>query len=415
MYVNNKLTNELYTIVLRKKSALKKFLPQKAVKSISEYVLSKRRLNQKPLAYSCEAYPFGVNLIGFASSSIGLGQSLRLYAKMLKQADIPFCVIDVTELFGLKKTVRHGFQTSYKPKYSINMVHLNPDVLSRLDLYYSKKLWDFRINIGIWLWELETIPDKWVKEQFRFSEIITPSQFCKRSFEKSLNIPVVKIQYGFNPGKRNEYIHKDKPFTVLVMFDSNSTTARKNPFGAVLAYKQAFGGQKDVRLIIKVNNPQEKCIKAIKKAATGLGEVKIITENMTKQGVKKLIAGSDVLLSLHRSEGFGLCIAEAMLSGTAVVSTGWSGSHELTAGLETEVGYSMTDINDKTGIYPKGSSWAEPDTAKAAEILKRLYFDKDFYKAQTEKGMNKMISEFSIKKQSAKLLAELLYLADSEC
>ena len=98
MYVNNKLTNELYTIVLRKKSALKKFLPQKAVKSISEYVLSKRRLSQKPLAYSCEAYPFGVNLIGFASSSIGLGQSLRLYAKMLKQADIPFCVIDVTEL-----------------------------------------------------------------------------------------------------------------------------------------------------------------------------------------------------------------------------------------------------------------------------------------------------------------------------
>jgi glycosyltransferase involved in cell wall biosynthesis len=164
-------------------------------------------------------------------------------------------------------------------------------------------------------------------------------------------------------------------FQGVSVFDFNSSLARKNPRGSMAAWTQAFGGNAECELTLKTQNGGlfPEALAALRAAAPA--NVRIVDEVWPYERVKALIAGADVLVSLHRAEGFGLTPAEAMALGTPVLATAFSGVLDfMDEACALLVPSRPTPVDDPQGVY-RGQSWAEPDVAAAAEALVRLRAD----------------------------------------
>jgi len=166
---------------------------------------------------------------------------------------------------------------------------------------------------------------------------------------------------------------------VLVAFNLASSFARKNPLAAIAAFRQAFGDRADRLLMVKIGNPAHAPgdFGAIEAAVAGARNIRVETRTLPAAEAHALTLAADIVLSLHRSEGFGLVPAEAMLLGRPVIATGWSGNMTF---MDDEcaalIRYRLVPARDPRGVYAvAGASWAEPDIAHAAEWLRRLADD----------------------------------------
>jgi len=164
----------------------------------------------------------------------------------------------------------------------------------------------------------------------------------------------------------------DDRFTVVSVFDMASSAARKNPWGTIAAFREAFAGDDTARLIIKLHRgDMAPTLKAKLLSLAGDG-VEIVDENWPRSRIDALVGGADVLISLHRSEGFGLLIAEAMSMGTPVVATDWSAPADLISPLVAwPVPARLVPVVDPQGIYRRGR-WADPDIAATAAALRQI-------------------------------------------
>lgn len=167
----------------------------------------------------------------------------------------------------------------------------------------------------------------------------------------------------------------------MAMYDSNSTRERKNPMGVIRAFKKAFSPEdKNVGLVLKINNAREEDIKLLKGMLKDYENVYYITKVMSKVKVNSLIKAADVFVSLHRAEGFGLVMAEAMLNDTPVIATNWSSNTEfMNEKVACMVDYKFTELEKDCPPYKKGAVWADPDVKEAAKFMRKLYSDKVFY------------------------------------
>lgn len=225
-------------------------------------------------------------------------------------------------------------------------------------------------RIAYWAWELPVPPEDWAPQASLVSEIWTPSQFSRRGLEQISGIPVHVAPHNVAlvDGRDEE---GERPFTVLTMADSRSSFARKNPLGAVQAFRSAFGDSARARLIVKLNGrPHE--MAALAESIGTSANIQVVTDHLDAAGMRDLYRSSDVLLSLHRAEGFGLPMLEAMAHGVAVVATGWSGCMEfLSERNSVLVPYDLVPVRDPYGLYRDGV-WAEPCIAAAGETLRQL-------------------------------------------
>ena len=166
---------------------------------------------------------------------------------------------------------------------------------------------------------------------------------------------------------------------VLVSFSLASSNARKNPLGAIAAFRAAFGDRPDRLLLLKVGNPGHFPAEfaALRAAVAAFPNIRLETRTLPGADRHALTACADIVLSLHRSEGFGLVPAEAMLLGVPVVATGWSGNMAfMDADCAALVGYRLVAAQDPRGVFEApGAVWAEPDVAEAAAALRRLADD----------------------------------------
>jgi glycosyltransferase involved in cell wall biosynthesis len=164
-------------------------------------------------------------------------------------------------------------------------------------------------------------------------------------------------------------------FQAVALFDFNSSAARKNPQAAIEAFHRAFGDDAGCELTLKTQNGDlfPDLLAALRARAPA--NVRIVDELWAYQDVKRLIAGADVLISLHRAEGFGLVLAEAMALRTPVVATAFSGNLDfMDESCALLVPSHPVLVADPQGIY-RGQSWAEPDVTAAAQALVRLRDD----------------------------------------
>ena len=356
----------------------------------------------------------GVNLIGAIKAEMGLGQSCRLIASMMKETQYEFSVYN----YDYTGKVREGAAEfdayiSADLPYGINIFHVNPCELG--NLFMSKRdAWDGRYNIAFWLWELEEFPKEWKIYCQLFDEIWTPSEFAGRAIRKAADIPVkvlpyyVSVPYNEHFG-RKEFSLPDDKFLFLVMYDVHSTAGRKNPQGVIKAYKEAFSTQEqEVGLVIKINNGTQKDIKRLEEQLAGYKNIYYMTETIDKDCVNSLIRCCDVFVSLHRSEGFGLVMAEAMLLGTPAVATNWSSNTEfMSEEAACMVDYQLVKNPRTEELYRKGCIWAEPDYVQAGEYMRKLWQDNDFYLYKREKG-KEYVSHVLDKERLVRLLEEYL-------
>ena len=350
--------------------------------------LSKIKLEE----YDKEKYPFGINLIGSFSQDSGLGQSCRLVAKLIEKADIPHSFIDFTlndELVGSNKEFHNKLSSEYK--YGINLLHINMHEFDRSFLKIGKDKFDYHYNIAYWLWEMNEFPKEWIPLINVLDEIWTPSEFVSEAIRKVTNKPVRTIPYLVEAPYEDKYDRKhfglpEDKFLYLMLFDSNSISERKNPKGVVKAFKEAFPNKdKEVGLVIKIGNAKEKELEELKKELEGYNTY-FIDSRLSKVEVNSLVRDVDVYVSLHRAEGYGLVLAEAMLLGAPTIATNYSANIEF-QNKENSclVDYKLIKVGKDIYPYKKDYLWADPDITQASEYMKRLYLDKDFYNSILEK------------------------------
>jgi SAM-dependent methyltransferase len=115
-----------------------------------------------------------------------------------------------------------------------------------------------------------------------------------------------------------------------------------------------------------------------------------------------LTAACDCYVSLHRSEGFGLTIAEAMALGKPAIATGYSGNLAfMDAGSSFLVPYALTELERAVGPYPAGTVWAEPDLEVAAELLREVAEDPERARERGELGRAAVAERQSVERAAA--------------
>lgn len=327
------------------------------------------RFSRQP--YAPDAHPMGVNLYGYLSSSIGLGEGARLHAEVLRQTGLPFSCVDTTPL------LRGQTLPDADAPYAVSVMHVNPDLLPALLLGGNRAQWNGRYLIGIWLWELERIPRAWRAFLPVFDEFWAPSHFIEEALRKETDKPVVFLPYGMEVPEKapmdRAAFGLPAGFLVLCMFDLRSFLSRKNPAAAIRAFAEAFTPQDDAFFVMKVHNASPVDMAQMEALAKDIKHV-IINEEFSKPQVNALIACCDVFISLHRSEGFGLILAEAMLLEVPVIATNWSSTTDFTdADSALLVDYTLVPSEPGYAGDPTVQRWADADASQAAGYLRTLY------------------------------------------
>lgn len=367
---------------------VKRMIPQKLRWGIKNIFLKKSinaYLEKQRTERSYRKYPKGINLIGAIRAEMGLGQSCRLLANMIINCNYELSVYDME--FGdnvKKRDISFDAYISETLPYGINIFHVNPIEIGKV-FAQMPEAWEGRYNIAFWLWELEEFPKEWILYCDLFDEIWSPSQFTANSIRRITDVPVRVIPYFVTVNHKDKLGRKyfglpEDKFLFLSMFDMNSTLGRKNPMGVVKAFKLAFPLEDSgVGIVFKVNNAAENSLINLKAELKGYDNIYFITETLGKEEVNCLIENVDVFISLHRSEGFGLVMAEAMLLETPVIATNWSSNTEfMDKSTSCMVDYKLIPNPKKEDLYPKGCVWAEPEYGQAAWYMKKLAGDKEY-------------------------------------
>ena len=384
------------------------FIPKGPRQKVRDWLI-KITTPQKPLdppkKYVPGKYPYGINEYGFFREENGLGQGARMYARSIEAAGIPhrFLHLDFIDWLPQNET-SFDDKLDQKPEYAVNLIHLNPDQWDDGLRYFPQRNFDRHYNIGVWLWELETLPRPWLKYLDFVDELWVPSEFIAGAARKETSKPVTVIRYGMEV-KRAELTRADfelpeDKFIALSMYDSHSYVHRKNPMAAIEAFTEAFAGNRDAVLIVKINHPKEEETARLEVQMKEAGvQYRLILDRMPREKLNALIASCDVFISLHRSEGFGLPVAEAMELGTATVATNWSSNAEfMDPDSACCVGYTLVPVGDRYQYAEEGQVWAEPDIHEAAAYLKKLYADPAYRKKTAAAGQEYIRQKLSVEK-----------------
>ena len=328
------------------------------------------------------AQPFGVNLIGHIRGDFGLGESCRIVAEVLKTAQIPFSIFNLP-LNGPASEENLSW-VDYEQDglpYCINLIHLNPNEIANAVWKLDRKALYNSYNIAYWLWEIPEFPDEWVYTFHFYHEIWVPTEFIARALRQKTKKPVYVMPYGLHvpqtgPQFNRKYFGLPENITLFMLsYDGNSVSERKNPRGAVRAYCSAFTSKDTgVGLVVKATHAQKDDAAFLKSIQNQYPNIFILTDSYTKEEFSSLIACVDVYVSLHRAEGFGLVMAEAMMLGTAVIATDWSANTEfMNQSVACMVPAKIVELEQDRFPYRKGNHWAEPDEKVAAQMMRRLY------------------------------------------
>ena len=331
---------------------------------------------------------FGVNVFAYARGQFGLAEAARLYTRALLSEGCAVAVHDITlklaHSMGDDSLDAHiGSDT----RHPVNLIFVNPDYLDDAIASIGDDRLHGRRNIGCWFWELEKFPDEWLPALSRVDEILVSSAFVadivRRVTDKPvLHVPLPVIGQPDSGLQRADFGIGEREFVFLCSFDFNSFIARKNPLAVIKAFRRAFADRHpDVRLLIKSCNghrhPDQ--LRVLLNAAAADRRIRVRDEVIDRSHMQALQRCSDAYISLHRSEGFGLGLAECMRVGKPVIATAWSGNMDfMNEQNSCLVDYRLVPVGE--GEYPHhaGQRWAEPDVECAALHMRQLVENRNF-------------------------------------
>ncbi len=348
----------------------------------------------------------GVLLVGYPRGEFGIGSLLRLPALAFKEAEIPFGVFDFNPSSQASQNDnRLDEWLTHLPEYSVNIFCIGADQLPLLKKILGKQFFQGRYNILYGAWELSRLPEQLAVCLEGINEIWAMSSFMGQMFRRSTSLPVHDLQlpivtYQLESLCRNQFQIPENNFVFLFMFDFDSHVARKNPVAVIEAFKLAFPWPSSipVTLVIKSINGErhEKECNRLKNKIGGDSRILQIHEVLPHSINTALMKCCDCYISLHRSEGFGLTLAEAMLLGKPVITTGYSGNMDFTTSATALlVDYELVPVQPGDYPFSHGEMWAEPNVQQACDYMLDLVEDSTFAQSLAQKGEELIRTSFS--------------------
>ena len=328
---------------------------------------------------------YGATLFGFLRAETGVGEVGRRTLRALEATAMPITARNFSSPVFEEPDKSAEPYLSHRLPYLYHLYQINADNTARLPFMTSYGDWFGRYNIGMWAWELPRFPSAFRAAFDYVDEVWTPSEFVRDSVRQATDKPVVTIPHAVpieEPDPRYDRSYfglAEDGLVVLATLDFNSFSTRKNPFGAIDAFRLAFNGRESgVQLALKVHGRSASDDRvALSERICGADNITLIDRVLSRAEMTGLQAACDVFLSLHRSEGFGLNIAECMGQGKLVIATNFSGNRDfLDASCGAPVDFSLVPV--RAGEYPHGEGqwWADPDVDQAGELLRRSADDK---------------------------------------
>lgn len=325
----------------------------------------------------------GINLCGPLLDATGVGESARALQRVIEAAGIE-CQSSI--LPSRFPGARNLFPPSrmygaFDEQLPMNLVVANADASEHMRFWIPEHVRRGKVNVGYWVWETEALPERWKDSARGLDAILAPSHYAARAIARTVDVPVHTLPIALDLGQlgvampdRARFGLPEHALVFGFFFDTKSVLERKNPSAVIDAFEQAFGNRDDVCLVLKVNTPLPGNYEYERLGMKARGiNVRWIERTLNIADTHALMASLDVYVSLHRSEGFGLTMAEAMAMGKPVIATGYSGNMDfMDADSALLVDHVVEASVRDHGPYPAGSRWATPSVAHCARLMQRL-------------------------------------------
>jgi glycosyltransferase involved in cell wall biosynthesis len=346
--------------------------------------------------------PHGANLIGYAKGELGMGEHVRMVAAALDAVGTPFDVVNVTADGHGDGDTSINHWISGGQSFATNIFHVNADMLPIESLKFGRGYY----NVGYWAWELPTCPPRFDTALDIVDEVWACSDFTAEAFRTRSRVPVISMPLAVEVPtlSKSKYTKEyyelpaDK-FAFFFTFDAMSMLDRKNPIAVVKAFNRAFPkGNEPVQLVFKAMNTEHgaELWEALLQEIDNSPRITVIDRRFSKEDTLGLNVACDAFISLHRSEGFGRCIAEAMSYGKPVIATNYSGSCEFVReDTACAIDYRLIAVPEESYPNSEGAVWADPDVDDAAVAMRKLVEDEDFRKAKAKTGQKYIRDNFN--------------------
>jgi glycosyltransferase involved in cell wall biosynthesis/2-polyprenyl-3-methyl-5-hydroxy-6-metoxy-1,4-benzoquinol methylase len=329
------------------------------------------------------AIPRGVNVAGYFRAEAGVGEAGRQILAAVREAGIPFSTHTYEATIS-----RQGHESPPEerpaPEYDTNLICVNADQLPRFTWDAGPSFFQDRYSIGVWWWEVAEFPE-WLHPAFEIvREIWVGSRHVADAIAAQTEQPVLVFPLPIDlpraPDLSRAELGLPDQFLFLFSFDFLSVVERKNPLGLVEAFRAAFGPGEGPVLVIKSINGDKKLIELeqLRAAATGRPDIYVLDRYLSAPEKNGLMSTADCYVSLHRSEGFGLTLAESMAYGKPVIATAFSGNLEfMNEDNSYLVPFETVEIGPGAAPYPEDGTWANPNLDRAAELMRFVYESPD--------------------------------------
>ena len=370
-----------------------------------------------PSEYAPTLSPDGLELIGFVRAENGLGESLRLLAHSCNAVDTPIGLTNIPLDMGVPQTdTRLDEFAVDKPTYRTRLICTNLDSLGEGNFVDGAFALPHAYNVGYWYWEVETFPVTWADAGRIIDELWVATEFVATAARKVIEQPVIKITppiiqpKASRPYTRIEFGLSPGAFVFMFSFDFGSFPARKNPEAVVRAFKLAFPtpapDERGVCLVIKCQRAHTfPAARAALLAAIGDdARILLLDRSLSRDAVTGLQTVIDCYVSLHRSEGLGLGMAECMALGKPVIATAYSGNMEfVNEDNSLLVDYSLIPVEQGDYLDWRNQRWANADVVHAASHMRRVFDDRGFAEALGRTAQRTILTEFSAARVGARI------------
>jgi glycosyltransferase involved in cell wall biosynthesis/SAM-dependent methyltransferase len=326
--------------------------------------------------------PVGVNVVGYFRSELGVGEAGRQMVSALDAVGMPVLPLHGRTMPLSRQEHPFTYLDHSNARYPFNLICMNADALPDFTRHAGRQFFAGRYTIGLWFWEVTaTPPGEWAEAFEHVDEVWAPSHHVARAISSVAPVPVVRIPLPIEmprpaSGTRKAFDFSPDEFVFLFSFDYLSVFERKNPLGLVRAFSQAFAHDSGARLVIKCINADRDSLHhgQLQRAIANREDIRLIDHYLAPEAKNALTAACDCYVSLHRAEGFGLTMAEAMVLGKPVIATAYSGNVDFTTAWNSYlVDYTLVPIGEGAAPYPAEGEWADPNLEHAAELMREVF------------------------------------------
>jgi len=365
-----------------------------------------------------------VRLVGHPFAPMGMGEHVRCVLRSMRAVGAVPKVVDIYKLsprtdpsliVELQDHLGDGLG-------SVNVLHINGDEIEQA-IAHLGGLPKGSFNVIYPAWELPRYPAIWARQLERFDEVWAPSKFIAESISEAVSVPVHHMPLACEAKMRafhgrSHFGIPESSFAFLYFFDFTSFIARKNPMAVVEAFSRAFAacGEPDACLVLKLNRGSlaaEDYAAFVEQMQRRRERIVLIDATLTDDEIRNLVRCCDAFVSLHRSEGFGRGMSEAMSLGRPVIATGWSGNLDfMDADTACLVDARLVPVGPDEYPHWEDQQWADPDIDQAAGYMAKMIRDRRWAANLGARASRRLRVEFSYRARGLAYAERLMTLTE---